>query len=102
MRFCIAIVVAMIATGAHGQNCQVVGTQTLCDSGLLGRGSGNTEYWHGNTNGSGAYSNDGTTYQRLGNSRSFSNGITSQTYGNSTYFSDGRYCQRSGNQIICN
>jgi hypothetical protein len=102
MRFSIAIAVAMIASGAHAQNCQVVGSQTLCDSSLLGRNSGNVQYWSGNSNGSGAYSNDGTTYQRLGDSKLFSNGVTSQSYGDTTYFSDGRICQKFANQIFCN
>ena len=98
----VAIAVALGATAAHAQNCQTIGSQTLCDSGLFGKNSGNVEYWRRNSNGSGAYSSDGTTYQQLGNSRSYSNGITSQTYGNSTFYSDGRYCQKFGDQTTCN
>jgi hypothetical protein len=97
----------MIASGAQAQNCQVVGNQivgdqTLCSPGLVGPNPGTSEFWQGNTNRSGAYGSDGTSYQQLGNTKYFNNGTTSQTFGDVTYSSDGRVCQRIGGQITCN
>lgn len=106
MRFLIVAVLSMIPLLAHAQSCQVVGNQTQCDIGTLNQRSGSTNYWsEGKSAGPSSnsyFSPDGSSYNRLGDSRYYNNGTVTQTYGNTTFLSDGRVCQRFAGQVTCN
>ena len=71
----LAIAFGLGAAIANAETCQLIGSQTYCDSGLFGQPVDDPTHWNNET--------------------------TSQQSRNLPFFDNGRICQRFGDQVYC-